>query len=831
MLRRDFRFGDGKQVRLAAFAHVPADARSACIAVIEVPSDPIEAVSFCRELGAPVVFVCYGSQLQWWRQSPGEPQLVESLPATEIECFFGAHQADFAPTAVYRAKTWARFGKHYQLSFVDMGLMPLVESEIGEALGSLIERSVSTLKSRLAWRRLSEDQSDWLLRSVFWLVAAKLLRDKQVSAFSDVQLSDVDEVFVRVAAHYGTTTKVAARNAHERDALREVAATIAGFAHLGHATTESLAYVYENTLISKETRKALGTHSTPPYLVDYVVGKLASWIEEIPLRDRSVFEPACGHAAFLVSAMRLLRELLPGNWSPRRRHEYLHKRLHGCEVDAFALEIARLSLTLADVPNPDGWDLQLTDMFERDVLVRSAESATILVANAPFENFTATERASYQKHEEELRHANKTAEMLRRALPALPAGAVVGIVVPQGLLHSSNATEVREMLVREFEIADICLLPDGIFTLSDMESAIVLARKRPVRKRRGSSFTYRRVRERDLDGFKRDYRFSSVRRLGQSRFSADNGWDMRVPELDELWHWCRLYATLESVAHVSYGLSYEARNLPEGAVKYSQRRFTGAKRGFVRLKHDLLLHQLPRGLWMNLSREVVQVKRAGAATGIPQLLVNRAPVSRGPWRLKALIDAEGHAVTDAFVTIRPSETAWSLEFLWAICNSPFANAFAFTHSTKRHNLTTMMRSIPVPAVAECDIQRVTEAVRGYLQEVAQEEQMLAPPIRPDLARDLMLRVDADVLRLYDLPPRLERQLLDLFAGWQREGVPFQFERYYPEDYEPCFPLHEYLSDSYERSTAGYLRAQPREDLPPELLNALGVAVEAYADEE
>lgn len=109
--------------------------------------------------------------------------------------------------------------------------------------------------------------------------------------------------------------------------------------------------------------------------------------------------------------------------------------------------------------------------------------------------------------------------------------------------------------------------------------------------------------------------------------------------------------------------------------------------------------------------------------------------------------------------------------------------------------------------------------------------MLAPPIRPDLARDLMLRVDADVLRLYDLPPRLERQLLDLFAGWQREGVPFQFERYYPEDYEPCFPLHEYLSDSYERSTAGYLRAQPREDLPPELLNALGVAVEAYADEE
>ena len=36
----------------------------------------------------------------------------------------------------------------------------------------------------------------------------------------------------------------------------------------------------------------------------------------------------------------------------------------------------------------------------------------------------------------------------------------------------------------------------------------------------------------------------------------------------------------------------------------------------------------------------------------------------------------------------------------------------------------------------------------------------------------MLQIDAEVLRLYDLPPRLERQILDLFAGWERQGVPF-----------------------------------------------------------
>jgi hypothetical protein len=163
MVRSDFRFAEGKQVRLAAFAHVAADARSACIAVIETEADPIGAVSSCRDLGAPVVFVCYRHELQWWRQSPGQPQLVETVAATKVEQFFDAHQAEFAPDAVYRAKTWGRFDKQYQLTFVDVGLMHLVEAEIGEALGSLVERSVSTVKSRLKWRKLTARQSAWLL--------------------------------------------------------------------------------------------------------------------------------------------------------------------------------------------------------------------------------------------------------------------------------------------------------------------------------------------------------------------------------------------------------------------------------------------------------------------------------------------------------------------------------------------------------------------------------------------------------------------------------------------------------------------------------------------
>ena len=42
-------------------------------------------------------------------------------------------------------------------------------------------------------------------------------------------------------------------------------------------------------------------------LFDYVVWQLADWIAEIPVDRLRIFEPACGHAPFLVSVMRLLR--------------------------------------------------------------------------------------------------------------------------------------------------------------------------------------------------------------------------------------------------------------------------------------------------------------------------------------------------------------------------------------------------------------------------------------------------------------------------------------------------------------------------------------------
>jgi hypothetical protein len=739
------------------------------VAVLSETSGPRTAVEACKPIGTPLVFVCFQDTLQWWKQGARSAEYLESIPASDVGQFFERNLETFKPDAVYRAKTWGRFRPEYQLSFVDLGLLPLVEEQVGKALGKLIERNVTELKSSLDWRDVTVGQGQWLLQTVFWLVSAKILRDKQVKGFKNLDLNDVEEVFLRVGTHYGTQPLVAGSK-KKLEALRESAHVVGQFSSLVLTTTEALAYVYENTMISRETRAALGTHSTPSFLVDYVVGNLADWIKEIPVNDRSVYEPACGHAAFLVSAMRLLTELLPPEQAvPERRRSYLRSRLHGTDIDSFALELARLSLALTDIPNPDGWDLKDQDMFLGDSLAAHAKKSTILLANPPFDNFTTQEQQTYRDETSEVRFSNKSAELLWRTLPQLPDGGLFGVVLPQTILHSDNARDLRDFLVAECELREICLFPDKVFSFSDAESAVLVGRRKKVTG--GNKVSYRRVRERELQAFRSDYSTLSARTVFQSRFSVDTALSLRLPELEEVWVECADNPRLQDIAELGQGLIYHATHLPPGSATFSKERFAGSHRGFVFFDRGLQLHELPKRYWMNMDPSAI---RFAMTTGVPQVLLNYAPASRGPWRLKALVDKEGHPATSNFIWARPTASSCSIEVLWALLNAPVANAYAFSHLGKRHNIVGDIRNIPIPKVKSFD--GVERAAIAYLASASSKTTLT------NLDR-LLLRVDSEVLKLYSLPLDLEQRVLGLFTDRRRVGVPFTQTRYLPKELE------------------------------------------------
>lgn len=839
LLFSDHHFGD-RVVDLAAFAQHPPDARSACVAVIGISGDPALKLGGYRDLGAPIVFVPHEDRLQWWVQGVRSPELRASVEKSDLQTFFERHRAEFAPLAVYRAKTRGRFEREFQLSFVDVGLVAVVEGEIGKALSSLVERLAAEVKHEIGAADLNQRFERWLFQSVFWLLAAKILQDKQVPAFSDLNLVDIDEVFSRVASHYGTHPfdKSLAEPAGSR-AVTHAARSIARFSNLSNVTSESLAYLYENALVSHETRKALATHSTPGYLVDYIVWRLAPWIEQIPVESRDVFEPACGHAAFLVASLRVLRDLLPASTPSADRREYLRKHLHGSDLDAFALEIARLSLTLADIPNPDGWDLRREDIFKDSSLTEQLQRATIVLANPPFGSFSEPEEAAFRQIDPGLCD-EKATELLRRILAELRPGAIFGLLVPQSLLHRKGAASLRRLLVQKFEILEILLFPDKVFSFSGIETAVLLSRRATGNESCGHTVSYKQVRESDMAAFKTSYSVSMAREVAQRRFAADEEARLLLPDLEEVWAWCQHLPGLSSVATISKGLDYkdsrlsifdhEVNGTVLGFTRVARKgRHEGQRARRLRQPSPVMIHELPRERWMSLDLNAIAAARSGTTQGVPQVLVNYVRVSRGPWRLKAFLDEEGHPVTSAFLTVRPTAQEYSVLFLWALCNSPIANAFIYSHTMKRHVLTRLLRRVPLPRATRSQIEHVEDAARGYLRELVAHDEILTSLPDEDESRRLLLQVDAQVLRLYELPARLERQLLDLFRGKQRPGVPFAFDQYFPEDFEPCFPLHIFLSERYARSTADRLAARHQNVTSPVLLEALRNAVDTFEE--
>ncbi|MBL0870352.1 MAG: N-6 DNA methylase [Phycisphaerales bacterium] len=784
----DYAFADGR-VPVLAFANEPHDARSACIAVVPAQGDARAACSSVWRTGAPVVWVCDRGEIQWWKQSPTTPQFVDRFTASAADRYIRDRKNDFDPKRIYRAKTLGRVDTAQQLSFVDIGLMPLAEHDSGEALsklmGGVITQIASTLREatdRRPTADLDVEEERKVYRAAFWLLGAKMLHDKRVENFKNLGVDKNDPtsdqiraVFQRVAKHQADPDGLPPIGKGWTAALREAAKSIFGFGHLGAMSTESLAWMWERTLITDDVRDHLAVHSTPSYLVDYILWQLAPWIEKIPEKDRFVFEPACGHAAFLVGALRQLRFLYEGQTGDDWR-TYRRTHLRGVEVDPFAVEIARLSLTLADIPNHNGWSITQNDMYASDVLAAEASKAMILLGNPPYRKFDAAEKRLYEKAGYPVRHS-KAVEVLDRTVKYLPPGGVFGFVLPLGVLHSDEATEVRQTLTREFEVSEVCMFPDKVFAFAEPETVVLMGRRRTPSDGSRPKTRYRRVEEGAVDVFRQSYHTASSRDLPMSRFERTPQCIMLVPELDEVWTYLGAYEQLGSLASVAKGFEFEGRDLPTGARPVASRLRPGDVLGYKNVPKHMTIDGSPEEVSLTLKAEYIRRTGSGLTTGTPQLLVPTARVSRGRWRTKCVFDREGHPVSARFMTVRPSDKGVPLEFLWAVLNSPMANAFLSCREFTRDVLPQNLKRIPVPKLDPARIRRVVAAAKAYLDlPKAQTGWMQPEPDRSRIKAALM-QMDAEVLSLYDLPPDLEANVVRWFQGEDRDGVHCSFSGY------------------------------------------------------
>ncbi|RJQ22632.1 MAG: hypothetical protein C4560_02270 [Nitrospiraceae bacterium] len=784
LIRKDYQYADlfsngGSGVPLrtvgrAVFGQEPIDYRSACFGIQLAesgrPSDLV--VKELRAFGAPMIFIINNGVTERWTVTEKEPLLQDKYKTATLHNVIIKNKSTWKPQAIIRAKTGFAKPDPVQLDFVDIGLLPALEHEAAKKIDSLFGVLLYHAEEEFKKRNLTFDASI-IFRVVFSLLAAKLLKDRNILGSGAIDFSNPQSALEAVRNHYGPSL-LATVSKLPIPTLNSISQEIGKSFSLRNISVDTLTYIYENTFVSRKSRKELGIHSTPAYVADYLLSQVP--LEDLPRTQWQTLDPMCGHGILLIAAMRRMRDLLPQSFGGRQRHEFFMKNLRGIEIEPFSIEVARMCLMLADFPESNGWSITQDDAFADKVIENASKKSMILIANPPFEKIKINDKA-----------VPKPLEFLRRSLPNLPEGALIGLVLPRSFLDSTAYKEERKFLLNNFEINAITTLPDKIFLYSEAETAIVSARKREPQKSR--NFPYTEVRSEHREAFKTKSAFTWRDKAPQSYFYGTKENRLIVPFLKEVWDRIGSYPILREVALIKTGIRYKS-NVPENLLVQDSE-FPDSRRGILNVTPGFYQYIAIDTVYMSTKKEHMQSTAIKCPWDISKVILPAARMSRGRWRFAGAIDTQKRVFSRRFYGAWPKSSI-SVYTLAAILNSPVAQAFIYCNVSEKDILIKTYEDIPVPKIE--DLQKneaiIANRVRRYLAELKSA---------PRQAYKTLLEIDAEILKLYHLPPKLERQLLDIFWGQMRR-VPFEFKGYIPPEMASWIPLHIYLSNAFREGT-------------------------------
>ncbi len=802
LLRRDYAYTDvliGDQeirsertIDLAAFAQRPHTYRNACIGVVvSNGTSGAQHVSEHIAFGAPLIFEISGAEVNRWKiAARGGPELKERFSVDNIERAFESNRKQWEPDSILRAKSMVESPGAIQLDFVDAGLMPFLEGRNFEKLDYLLREILS--KCSNIYRRVNHRKPRFqeLFPLAFRFIAAKVFRDRgYTGAWTS---NDALTALQAIEAHYNVGSHQLQPSAvHQRDVLDVVWKTILDLFRFPNLSEDDLALIFEKTFITPHTRKNFSVHSTPPRVAEYIVRKLP--FDKVPENERHVLEPFAGHGRFLVSAMKRMKDLLPTNLSETQRHDYLVNRLVGIELDEFSVEVCRLSLMMADEPNPNGWRLYQEDVFATGRFERELQQANILLCNPPFEDFKKSKRKQYELPE---LLTKRPAEVLRRILKEPPD--LLGLVLPSLFTSGSSYRTFHKQLAKDYGSIELVALPE-VFNYSDATTVLVMASERrtqpiPV------SVICRQVAE----GASRDAFMTygteppAISTVIQESDLARSDFSLWIPPLSSVWRYMRDYPGLSSVLSEWHrGVEWLPASTKRGKRldKYvSGVPKPGYARGVARVEDRLQQYHLKQAPAQYLSvRPQDQHTNAYAHPwNRPKVTCNASRMRRGMWRVGAVADERGLTFSSRFVAFWPCADV-SIYALAALLNSPVCNAFLKANESGSLNRLVTFGSLPIPPGNWLRVGGEVDRLSRMLH--TQVSRGLA-----EYAKDTLLKTDAEIIRAYDLPPRLEYELLASFQYVPRP-VPFQFTGYYPEGFEAYIPLHELISPEFEDARA------------------------------
>ena len=261
-----------RQIPLAAFCQEPPSYRTASIGVAFANGrHGAEFIQNHRSLGAPQILEIGGDQVYRWKVTViDNPVLLEAVGLSDLPGLFAHHKEDWAPQKVLRAKSDVTPAT--QLDFLDLGLLPLLDNEVRAKLDILLQNTISLAINTFEQSSpFLEEHYPPLFRLVFRLIASKVLADRDHPGYWVAGRPRVCNKSCGGILFQRRQTGTSLGRLQTKSVIWE---HIRSTFHFQNLSVDSLAYVYENTLVTRNTRKSFGIHSTPPVIAEYIVRRL-----------------------------------------------------------------------------------------------------------------------------------------------------------------------------------------------------------------------------------------------------------------------------------------------------------------------------------------------------------------------------------------------------------------------------------------------------------------------------------------------------------------------------------------------------------------------------
>ena len=785
------------EVPLAAFSGHPLSYRNACVGVafsgVEQTS-PAFAEEY-KALGAPLFFEVGATSIQPWSLGADAPRpLGKAFKPDAIDQEFRRNRELWTPEILGRVKKAAYVTTDPQLDLFNRGLLPVLKEFFSRELKTLLETSFATTVE--CYRRVHSSEPDVrsLFPFLFRFVTAKIFIDRaDARGWND--LGTPREIFGKAEEHSGSglMAKLPREFLHQR-VLATAWESISGSLNFQNLCVPDLAEIYESAFITKETRKELGTHSTPHGLAEYIVESLP-W-DTLPVDNRRVFEPFSGHGMLLASAMQRLGNDLDPSLSPAKRHDYFRRRLIGVEKDPFAIEVCRLLLTLTDYPNHNNWNLHHNDVFTWEGWEKVLRNCDVVLSNPPYKDF----EASYKKEVQAIK-ANPPAEFIRRTMLTPPA--MLGLILPQSFLSSSFYREASRDIALHYGEVQIVELP-RLFRYADNETIALLAHDR---REKGTTVSvhYAEVHKDGVDAFLNDWKVVLPRHKTLAVSEGKQNISFRLAPEENIFE--RIEGSpLGQVAKIRKGINWITRN--DGLQQSAPRKDVACekqKKGFLlgveKMRGNLTQHHLAKTRFVSVldEHQDPSTRAHKHPWGDCKVACNAARFERqSPWRLAAFADSEGLAFTKQFFAIwlQPGISEFAVA---AVLNSPVGNAFSFQEDLEKHNHVETLNRLPLPPQVSLAPGSIIDRLARRVQDLFSEDTLLADMKARDWReerREALLRLDAAVLDAYGLDAVSQRKLLDQFNG-HRRPVGFEFTSYFPDHFKDDITLSDFIRINYD----------------------------------